>query len=286
MALLDVFIEKSKNEILKIGIGVGTSQSHYQVIIDGIIKYLTNNQAEISLFGYQFDKQDALNKEINTKSKFIIKFIASENPEKKMIDFLRTQKLDAIIRGGLSSNKFLAIIKKNFNITQINRLALLETINGQQFFFGPVGIDECNDIDGKIIFLKHTLDLFKILKIKPTISILSGGRKGDIGRNPSVDQTIRDAEEIVTIFQKESPELNISHNEILIEEAIDNGSNVILAPNGISGNLIYRTLVHLGGGKAYGAIYLGLKPIIIDTSRAGKSSEIEGALILATALQS
>jgi len=286
MALLDVFIEKSKNKIPRIGIGVGTSQSHYQVIIDGIIKYLTNNQAEISLFGYQFDNQDALNKEITTKSKFIIKFIASENPERKMIDFLRTQKLDAIIRGGLSSNKFLAIIKKNFNITQLNRLALLETINGQQFFFGPVGIDECNDFDGKIIFLKHTLDLFKILKIKPTISILSGGRKGDIGRNPSVDQTIRDAEEIVTILQKESPELNIRHNEILIEEAIDNRSNVILAPNGISGNLIYRTLVHLGGGKAYGAIYLGLKSIIIDTSRVGKSSEIEGALILATALRS
>ena len=60
-------------------------------------------------------------------------------------------------------------------------------------------------------------------------------------------------------------------------------SNLIIAPNGVSGNLIYRTLVHLGGGKAYGAIYMGLNYPIIDTSRVGKISEIEGALILTLA---
>jgi len=48
--------------------------------------------------------------------------------------------------------------------------------------------------------------------------------------------------------------------------------------------LIYRTLVHLGGGKAYGAIYMGLKKNIIDTSRVGEISEIQGALLLALAL--
>jgi len=286
MMLLETFLKKSKNKRIKIGIGVGTSQKQYRTIINGIIKYLTYNQAEISLFGYQFDEQETLNEEINTKSRFTIKFIASENPEKEIIKYLKNHKLDAAIRGGLSSNEFLTTIKSVYNIHQINRLALLETIEGHQFFFGPVGIDECNDIDAKISFLKQSLELFEVMQLKPVISILSGGRKGDIGRSSSVDQTIKDAEEIVKQFKQNLPELKITHNEILIEKAITNKSNLILAPNGISGNLIYRTLVHLGGGKAYGAIYLGIESIIIDTSRVGKASEIEGALILANALHS
>jgi len=283
MVLLESFIEKSRNKRIKIGIGIGTLQKHSRIIIEGINKYLNYNQADISLFG-QFDDQDALNKEINTKSKNAINFVATKNPENKMINFLLNHKLDAVIRGGLSSNKFLTTIKNAYNIPKINRLALLETINGHQFFFGPVGIDECNDIDDKFLFLKRSLELFNIMRLKPIISVLSGGRKGDTGRNSYVDQTIRDADELVKKLKIESPDLNIIHNEILIEKAIADGSNLILAPNGISGNLIYRTLVHLGGGKAYGAIYLGLEPTIIDTSRVGKSSEIEGALILASAL--
>ena len=85
-------------------------------------------------------------------------------------------------------------------------------------------------------------------------------------------------------IKKKYPTLSIKHHEILIEDAVRNKSNLILAPEGISGNLIYRTLVHLGGGKAYGAIYMGLKKAIIDTSRVGDISEIHGAFLLALAL--
>jgi predicted methyltransferase MtxX (methanogen marker protein 4) len=80
------------------------------------------------------------------------------------------------------------------------------------------------------------------------------------------------------------PEILISHDEILIENAIDNNVNLIIAPDGISGNLIYRTLVHLGAGKAYGAIYMGLNKILVDTSRVGNLNEIYGALLLAYSL--
>ena len=286
MALLDVFIEKSKKKRLKVGIGVGKSQKQTQIIIDGLIKYLNYNQVEISLFGYQFNNEDILSRTIKKNSKILVEFKTSDSPVSQIIDLLVDHKLDAVIRGGLSSTKFLAKIKAVYKTAQINRLALLETFSGHQFFFGPVGIDECNDIDTKILFLKQALELFNKMGLEPTVSVLSGGRKGDIGRDSAVDHTIKDAEELVNNLKIEFPNLNINHNEILIEKAIAEGSNLILAPNGISGNLIYRTLVHLGGGKAYGAIYLGLDPIIIDTSRVGKSSEIEGALILASALHS
>ena len=96
--------------------------------------------------------------------------------------------------------------------------------------------------------------------------------------------TLEVAEKIVTFFKNKDSTIQVFNDEILIEKAIENQSNLIFAPDGISGNLIYRTLVHLGGVKAHGAIYLGLEKIIIDTSRAGNVSEIIGAIIIALSL--
>ncbi|MEJ2279092.1 MAG: phosphate acyltransferase [Candidatus Lokiarchaeota archaeon] len=97
---------------------------------------------------------------------------------------------------------------------------------------------------------------------------------------------MNEADKVVQYFKENDPKLLISHDQILIEDAIDNKANLIIAPDGISGNLIYRTLVHLGGGKAYGAIYMNIDRTIIDTSRVGNLSEINGALLLALALTS
>ena len=134
------------------------------------------------------------------------------------------------------------------------------------------------------MFIKRSIDQLKSFNISPKVSILSGGRKEDLGRDERVDKTIKEANHIVDFFKKENPKLKIHHDQILIEWAIEKESNLVLAPDGISGNLIYRSLVHLGGGKAYGAIYLGLNKPVIDTSRVGHIDEINGALILALAL--
>ncbi len=184
----------------------------------------------------------------------------------------------------MSSSKFLVNLKKHFNISEINRLALLETFDNIQFFYGPVGIDECNTIEQKILFVEKAIKQLTALKINSKVSILSGGRLGDISRDPRVDDSINIAEEVLKSLSLEFPNVIITHDEILIENAIHNKANIIIAPDGISGNLIYRTLVHLGGGKAYGAIYMDVEPIIIDTSRVGDLSEIYGALTLALAL--
>jgi putative methanogen marker protein 4 len=250
----------------------------------GINDFLTSNQAELFLFGHEVFEQKSFYAKFANISELSINFISSDNPEKEIIESLKTHKIDGAIRGGLGSSKFLEAVKGILNVQKINRLALLETIRGYQFFFGPIGIDECNNKSSKILFLDRAIELLRLLDIEPNISILSGGRKGDLGRDSSVDESIKQANQIVTHFKMKESSLNICHDEILIENSITNKANLIIAPNGYSGNLIYRTLVHLGGGKAYGAIYLGLEYIIIDTSRVGDSSEIEGALLMASSL--
>jgi putative methanogen marker protein 4 len=284
MQILEKFLLKIKDESGNIGIGLGESQSQNIKILKVTTQFLRSNKSSIFLFGFDKAIKQLKSSKFYTESNKNISLMESKDPYIDLIKFLLNGKLKAIIRGGLDSHDFLKEVKKKFNISKIHRLALLETFEGFQFFFAPVGIDEANNLKDKIEFLDKAIETLNSLKIEPKISILSGGRENDIGRDLKVDETILMAKKVVDSMHKKKSNIMISHDEILIENAINKKSNLIIAPDGISGNLIYRTLVHLGGGKAYGAIYMGLHKIIIDTSRVSNETEIRGALILALAL--
>lgn len=280
MKILQLYeLKAKKSPSINIGIGFGDFTFHSQKIISASLDFLKNFNSTISFYG----KKENLHHISQNTSESRLKFIECQVPERSAIDALKLNSIQALIRGSLSSSNFLKNIKEILDIGVINRLAILETVKKDQFFYGPVGIDECNTLENKITFIENALKEFQEIEITPKISILSGGRLGDIGRDSKVNQSIQDAVIIIEKFKKKYPDLTISHNEILIEEAIENKSNLIIAPDGISGNLIYRTLVHLGGGKAYGAIYMDIEKPIIDTSRVGDYSEFYGALVLALA---
>lgn len=282
MNILNFFESRAIGKTANIGIGFGSEQSQNLKVFKTTQNFLRKNASKIYFFG----KPKAISQILNesTTSEFNFELIESSEPEEDIINYLIENTINAVIRGNLSSSKFLMQLKHRLNISEVNRLALLESYDGNQFFFGPVGIDECNDYQKKINFIENAITLFQSLDIEPRISILSGGRLSDTGRDVYVDKTINMAKQLITHLKEKYPKLNIRHDEILIETSLKNKSNLIIAPDGISGNLTYRTLVHLGGGKAYGAIYMGLDSTIIDTSRVGKISEIEGALILSLAL--
>ena len=284
MTIFEIFKSKAKLNEALIGIGLGQSEEQNLKILKACLKFLEEFKSKILIFGNETVINHLKNNKEYIENHEHIDLITSKEPEQEIINFLSNNMINAIVRGSLSSSKFLKKLKLELNISEVNRLALLETYDGFQFFYGPVGIDECNNIDSKILFVNKAINELQSLNIEPKISILSGGRLSDIGRDPKVDKTINIAEEVVEHIRKEHPSLEINHDEILIEKAISNKSNLIIAPDGVSGNLIYRTLVHLGGGKAYGAIYMDLNKILIDTSRVGKISELEGALLLALAL--
>ena len=284
MKLLEKFTSMAKGKEGNIGIGLGENKTHNLKILNAALSFLKENKASIHIFGFETQVNHLSNEVEYQENKSRIKLVKSSAPEELIIEDLNKGNLDAIVRGSLSSSKFLKNIKKKLNISEINRLTLLETSEGFQFFYGPVGIDECNTFEKKIAFIKMAIEVLNSLNLVPKISILSGGRASDVGRDVHVDETIKIAEEVVKYFQDDSSHISISHDEILIENAIEKKANLIIAPEGISGNLIYRTLVHLGSGKAYGAIYMDKNRIIIDTSRVGKLSEIFGAFKLALAL--
>lgn len=278
----------AENKESKIGIGLGVETKHNLKILNASLQFLNKFISKIFLFGNSQQVSNLKENPYYKKEQENLLLIDTQEPETQIISMLKNGELNAVIRGSLSANKFLPIIKKEFNLNTLNRMALLEDFNGNQFFFGPVGIDECDTFERKIEYIKDAIEVFKNIGISAKISVLSGGRLGDIGRSQEVDKSIQDAENIVDQIKSNYQDLVISHDEILIESSIKKKANLIIAPDGISGNLIYRTLVHLGGGKAYGALYnpLFLKKnmIIIDTSRVGHLDEIKGGLVTALAL--
>ncbi|MEN6292393.1 MAG: methanogenesis marker protein Mmp4/MtxX [Methanobacterium sp.] len=208
------------------------------------------------------------NKNIIEASKKVDFEVILTESEDKLINMLLNKEVDAAVRGSLSASKILSILKEKYQ-GKLYRASFLET-NGQKFLFAPVGIDEGDNPEEKIKIIELGAEFLSKLGIEPKIAVLSGGRPQDVGRSQKIDDSIADGERITSATKSK---YSVKHYFILIENAIKDNVNFILAPDGISGNLIFRTLIFLGSGKSHGAVTLGINEIFIDTSR---SQSVEG----------
>jgi putative methanogen marker protein 4 len=182
------------------------------------------------------------------------------DPADSMIADLMSGRIDAAVRGTLPANHTLSMLRRANGVSQLERAAVLETAQGKKFLLAPVGVDEGWSVQEKIELARKAQELAARLGFSRNIGILSGGRAGDIGRHVMVDRSLADAELVARMTGG-------IHYEILIEDAIRE-CGVIIAPDGISGNLIFRTLIFLGSGHGHGAPVLNISRIFIDTSRA------------------
>jgi len=212
-----------------------------------------------------------------------VRWQPSKEPVRDMIADFKAGKLHGIVRGQLSSSTFLAELKRQFSVERTYRLALLSTSNGEDFFFAPVGIDEAGNPREKQRLIELASTALSAIGITPSFYLLSAGRLDDVARGEKIGISIRETIGLVETLKQQSPSIAVQHGEILIENAFDKGANTIIAPDGISGNLIYRTLLHLGGGHSHGAFYLGsnFPGPVMDTSRVGSVEEYTGAVVLA-----
>jgi putative methanogen marker protein 4 len=190
--------------------------------------------------------------------------------EEEFTELILKEEADAFVRGSLGASIVMAEIKHKYE--NIYRAALLE-IDGNKFFLAPVGIDEGDLLSQKIQIIKLATELLPKMGMVPKIAVLSGGRAEDVGRSSKIDESIAQGEILSRITRNK---YIVKHYYILIENAIADHANFILAPDGISGNLIFRSLILLGSGKSHGAITLGISEILVDTSR---SQSVEGYIM-------
>jgi putative methanogen marker protein 4 len=179
--------------------------------------------------------------------------------------------IDAVVRGSLPASGVIRKVKKDF--PEISRATYVNG-NGHEFLLTPVGIDEGNTVDEKLNIAINCGEFLEKLGKDPKIAVLADGRKGDYGRSERISSSIDESEKLTQLIE-ENTNFEVKNYYILIEQAIKDNCNVIIAPDGIIGNIIFRTLILVNSWPSCGAITFGINGVYIDTSR---DQSVEGYL--------
>lgn len=225
--------------MIKIAIGIGTNNN----ILKAIEEFEKEYQADIDLVHDDNDLANAI------------------------LD----DDIDAVVRGSLAASGVIKKVKENF--PDISRATYVNG-DGKEFLLSPVGIDEGNTVEEKFKIAKNCGEFLEKLGKEPKIAILADGRKGDYGRSEKISKSIDDSEKLTQMI-KENTDFEVKNYYILIEQAIQDKCNVIIAPDGIIGNIIFRTLILVNSWPSYGAVTFAINGIYIDTSR---DQSVEGYL--------
>lgn len=200
----------------------------------------------------------------------------SNEPWRDLVRLLASGEIDGAVRGNLPAGRSMRALVDRFGLP-VRRLALIELF-GWSFLLGPVGIDEGETPSAR-------LDLLLGGKAPARAGRLPGGSSlwredGGPGRSERVDTSLLEGDQIAARAAEAG--INAEHKGILIESC--RGDDIVIAPEGISGNLIFRTLMLLCGAQSYGApvITERMDWIFIDSSRA--RSGFDGPVMLAGAL--
>lgn len=214
----------------------------------------------------------------------VIRFkkIISDNPERKLPELLVNGELDGIVRGTIDDFKtfenYQDLVGKNKTKNMIE-LALLEDAYGRQFFLSdgsnPLGWTK----QEKIKSCEGIVEFIKKMGAKPKIGLITGVRHDTYQRRKSIkigviailNQTYKDAEDIVTYFKKKR--IQIKNYAIELNAAVEDGCNIIVPPNGMVGNQIFRALCLIGGGKILTCSRANLSHPYEDNSRCEKDFE-------------
>ena len=247
-------------------IAVGVGPQYAEKTVDAAEKAAERGLARVTLVSPQ-------------PLKTVLDTVVSDKPDEALINLLKDGKVDGVVRGSLGANSTLRSLKRIMGLPRVLRVSLLRAPSGRFFFFAPVGVDEGWTVPEKIELGEAGAALVRRFGVEPRIGVLSGGRTEDRGRSSRVDRTMDDAEAVAAALRSKG--IDAKHAAILFEDAV-NEYEYILAPDGVCGNLMFRSLCLVGCGEGYGAPLVGTDIVYVDTSRAG--SGYDHAICLASAM--
>ena len=202
-----------------------------------------------------------------------------DSPELVIVTMLKDGIVDAAVRGNLSASTILSSLRTVFNCKNLYRITIME-VQGRPIMLAPVGIDEGDTLEDLVTFAVKGRNVARLLGIHYRVGIISGGRLEDFGRSAKVDQLLSFSN---TLTQKvKEVGLEAENFGIEIERAIKSGVSLLLVPDGIIGNIIFRSLVLVANIDSFGAYASALPKVYIDTSRAKGSYFLP--LVLASAM--
>lgn len=285
----------TKRNNICINIGVGEN-SNIELAIN---EFNSNNSSNNNTKDTNNNENQSKN---NKKNNINLKKV---NSNEEFLEEIKNKSSDAYVRGSLSASSTITYLKDIYSKNSKNKIArasLIKNNNADKnnthnnnydgdinnntthnntdnyidntFLLSPVGIDEGTTVESKLEISINACEFLINYGKTPKIAILSGGREEDKGRGKLIDEMLDDSKELyinIKNYLETSKSINkgtVKNYNILIEEAINDNCNLIIAPNGIIGNLIFRSLILVSGWESYGAITLGINEIFIDTSRS------------------
>ena len=200
--------------------------------------------------------------------------------DEDLVKAVLDDKIDAVVRGSLPASNIMQELKEHY--PNLSRATYVNG-DGYEFLLSPVGIDEGKNVEERYEITLNCIEFLKKVGKEPKIAILAEGREDDFGRGKEVSNSIVDSKKLTKLIEENTSE-EVKNYFILIEKAINSDSNIIIAPNGRVGNIIFRTLVLLSSWPSYGAVTFGIDSVYIDTSRDQSIDGYVRSLILANDL--
>ncbi len=203
-----------------------------------------------------------------------MELVSFEEPG-ELVGALGRGDLDAAVRGTLGSAKVIEEVASTFGVQYVMRTAVLGTASGRPFLLAPVGIDEGRTLEARVELVRTTLGYLEPTGWTPSVGVLSKGRPDDAHRGDDIRRSLEEGETMAESLRTEG--LDARHYSILVEQAVQE-RDFVVAPDGVSGNLMFRSIHFVGGGRAYGAPVVNIPRVFVDTSRA-KTDFVEPVLL-------
>jgi predicted methyltransferase MtxX (methanogen marker protein 4) len=182
-----------------------------------------------------------------------------------LVSALVSGRAHAAVRGTLGADDVLHRLAEGTHVRTPGRAALIEMGNRDAVLLAPVGIDEGRTLAQRGRLLDACAATVASLGAKPRIAVMSKGRPEDRGRGSAIARSIRECDELVRRARRTGLDAEATH--ILVERALGR-CNVLIAPDGVAGNLLFRTLHYAMGLEVWGALALFMLPMVyVDTSR-------------------
>jgi len=209
--------------------------------------------------------------------------IVSDQPHEILFNLLKENKVEAIIRGQVSSEPF----RDSFNSFYGGKVnpgdafvGVVEDSEGRAFLVSPITNNRGWDNDDKMMLINASAGLLDRLGMPVKIGILCFSREEGLHYGKDfIKKTFLEANELVDLFKDK---YDIKNYGIDFEIALAQGCTVIIEPNGGTGNQVVRSLVFLDAIRNYGGPILNADRVIIESMR--NSDDFSDHFLLAAAL--
>lgn len=188
-----------------------------------------------------------------------------------LVRAVREGEVGAVVRGSLPAGAFVKALGKEG--AHLQRGVLLEPRPGRGVVLGPVGVTEGRTAGARARFAQQAAALLlhaRLITEDPLIAVMATGRPEDASRGAAVARSIAQAETVVRRLERQG--LDAFEAGVLLEDVLT-AADIVVAPDGPSGNLLFRALHLVAHVPSYGALCTGTRLAIVDTSRARTSYE-------------